>query len=131
MWLRRNAFRDSRQENMPGCYNTGHSPAVGHFDNALLGEFYVVGPAKGIIYEGARWDMYMYLDKHPTARVFRHPDGYALRFYRTMPPARKAYEKAVKEAKAAFEAQAAKIKDLQTRAKAGDIGAALDLSDYL
>ena len=134
MWLKRSTYRDSKIETFPGCYNTGHSPAVYHYYNEFLREpdkheYYFVGSSGDLTgaYNGMRIAACSAAERGK--RTYQGRFG-KIWIYRTMQSARAKYEALCKEALAQRAKHNAERNALIERANQGDIKAALDLSDW-
>ena len=131
MWLKRKHYRDSGIETFPGCYNTGTAPTVLHmfenrwpFHKAPL-DFYIVGASLDVLDKGTRMNACFAVQDGK--RTLQATSGRQVYLYKTMPSARAKYEALCKAARNELSANIAKRNAIAAKARAGDLGAALEL----
>jgi len=127
MWLKRNTYRNSNIESFPGCYNTGHAPAVYHAYLDLghkTEEFYAVGLAGDITEpEGRSLAHFSYSQGKRKAKG----ETGTIHIYSTMVSARKKYTSLCQLATAQLSANTRKRNTLSQRAAGGDLNSILEL----
>ena len=127
-WLRAGHWRDSGIETFPGCYNTGHSPAVYRFHDkhglTTRNDVYLVGNSGDIKDSDMRVRAVVASWEHKSK--IKCNVGF-VHIYKTMASARAKYDALCNEALTKRAANDAKRAAIAAKARAGDVGAVLAL----
>ena len=119
-WLADGHYRDSRIESYPGCYNTGHSPAVSHF-----GAYYYVGKSGDVTSPLSETFFAVHRDRS-NRRTFKGDVG-TIHRYKTATSARLKYTALCNAAREEHQKRVDERAAIAAKARSGDVGAALTL----
>jgi len=131
MWLKKKRYRDLGIETYPDCFGVGTASTVLHifetrrpFHKAPL-DFYIVGASLDVLDKDTRMNACFAIQDGK--RTLQATSGRRVYLYKTMTSARAKYEALCKAARAELAANIAKRNAIAAKARAGDLGAALEL----